>query len=344
MTREEHAENLEDQVNVLAAAVRVLLARDPVSLVLLERTLNGADPPVGGTGALCVLTRLLQAAKQTQVPEPSIIRLSAERRDEGIIAYRSPEWPGGEVLAMNRLTFIEKRRSNVSYFPNTAVYFLYTDRVAGDAANELYIGESTNVERRLGQHQEGKDFWTHVVVASHHDLNSTQCKAVERELIAAVTSANSYRLANGVEKSSSETLTPLDEQMKTAFLSGLSQILSIARFQFLTGSAEQLFELRDQNEPEFRVRLVDAPTRRVVVLAGSKLRAPGGVPHQSILDANAQATGRLRDEEWIFERDQEVIIGATDIKLFGVLLFRLKGISGKSLSAALIQRASAPSA
>lgn len=78
----------------------------------------------------------------------------------------------------------------------TGVYLLLGPNAA--EGQQIYVGESSSVIRRVQQHDSGKDWWETIVLFTSKDLNLTTAHArwLEAMLWQAITDSNRFRLDN----------------------------------------------------------------------------------------------------------------------------------------------------
>lgn len=315
-------------------ALLVLLARDRPSLRFLESALDH-DPVLRENHQMRQnIEQLVKEAKNLKAPHPKVLNAEISRDPKGITKITSPDWPGGTVLAMERNTF-ELCRKDSSTFPETAVYFLHTDRVTEEKPSELYIGESKNVNLRITQHQGSKDFWTHVVIATHRDLTKSHAKTVEAELIDRAMRANRYRVVNGND-GQPETLCDHDEKIVLSFIAGLTGMLELARYDFLIPSDTGLFEyqqkIRGERALRFKVRLINAAAREVLILIGSQIWESRNATPKEVVEAKLEGAGELRDDVWVFTKEVPLTLQGPLYRILGKSFHSFKSQNGVPLS------------
>lgn len=98
------------------------------------------------------------------------------------------------------------------------VYFLFGEDEA-TAEPKIYIGQSGNVGKRLGEHNEKKDFWNRalVVVSLTNSLTQTHALFLEWNSIKQATEAGRFDLENGKAGSKPHTPAPLEADCMEIF-------------------------------------------------------------------------------------------------------------------------------
>ncbi|WP_262021646.1 GIY-YIG nuclease family protein [Vibrio quintilis] len=102
----------------------------------------------------------------------------------------------GLALACPRTRFSELVDWPESQRPG--VYFLL-EKASGEEGNQVYIGESENILKRLASHDRDREFWNEVIIFTSKDENLTKShiKYLEARLIELTQSAARYTLENG---------------------------------------------------------------------------------------------------------------------------------------------------
>ncbi|RXZ42207.1 GIY-YIG nuclease family protein [Crenobacter cavernae] len=239
----------------------------------------------------------------------------------GIVAAEIMNWTGHVIAApRSRLADLLRRPE----LARTGVYFLTGDDPDNVGRTRVYIGESDNAGKRLGQHNRGedaggKDFWDRVVVVTSKDANLTKSHAryLESRLIAIAGEAGRAGLVNGTAPEYGY-LPEADIADMEFFIEQVRIVLPVLGLDLLRERprvaaapanpvASPLFELKS---PKHRLA---ATAREVdgefVVLAGSGARrAWGGSAHayralrQQLLDAGTLVAHD--DERLEFSEDQ----------------------------------------
>jgi predicted GIY-YIG superfamily endonuclease len=103
------------------------------------------------------------------------------------------------------------------------VYFLLGEDDEGNSS--LYIGQTSELKKRLVQHDKNKEFWSRAVVVVSLTNNITQTHAVYLEWLAIsrANKAQRYKLENSTSGSKPHTPAPMEEDCK--LYHGLIEIL-----------------------------------------------------------------------------------------------------------------------
>jgi len=217
----------------------------------------------------------------------------------GLLTAEIMNWTGHALTGpRTKLTELVQRPE----CSRTGIYFL----VGPDPDNAMrplvYIGETSDVAKRLKQHnrpesQGGKDFWERVCLITSKDQNLTKAhvKYLESQLISIASQSGRCGLVNGTAHE--YTVLPESDQADMAFfIEQIRIILPVLGFDFLREPAATRQTLSSQNDAMFVMELpkygVKAQAREIdgsfVVLKGSEAR-----PKWS---AKANGYGNLYDQ------------------------------------------------
>lgn len=318
----------------LLYAIRVLLANHRPSLLALQAAIEGTskqDAPMKKETEK-VLKQLIKESKESMSPAIDIRCAEISQETEGVWTIKSPSWPGGRLMWMNRNAFNHFRKHNAGLFSKVGIYFLWSNHFEREEKGSLYIGETKRVKDRLDQHR-SKDFWTHVAIVSADDLTKSHAVTAEAKFIAQAKNANRYALKNEND-GQEEPLPPRDTALVENVVSAASALLRLANFDFLELSLTGVFEYRSNSMGRtylFRVRLVDAQAKLVTILAGSQLSAGDDVPKE-VQKAGLTDKGKLQEKCWVFAEDVSVTLnGALGNVLGHISATSLKSENGVSL-------------
>lgn len=101
----------------------------------------------------------------------------------------------GQAIAVPR--FHVKDLTGWEETKRPGVYFLFgSDSETGSSL--VYIGEAEHIQKRLGQHISGKDFWNEAICFTNKDENLTKAhvKYLEARLVEITLESKRYRLSN----------------------------------------------------------------------------------------------------------------------------------------------------
>jgi hypothetical protein len=200
----------------------------------------------------------------------------------------------GQAIACPRIRIAELAEWSEVVRPG--VYFLLQDGLGIDRG-QVYIGESENVRKRLGEQVKDQEFWTEAISFTNKDDNLTKAhvRYLESRLITLAKSANRYDIVNG----NSGTIMPLlpraDKAAMEEFIVNLRVVLSLLGHRLL--------------EP-LLVSVTDTST-------GGQAIIPGSSPNElastllSFSTAGLNAYGYMTDEGFTLLKDSQVKIEYT---------------------------------
>ncbi|MCE0495934.1 GIY-YIG nuclease family protein [Vibrio salinus] len=199
----------------------------------------------------------------------------------------------GLALACPRVRF-----SEISDWPESqrpGVYFLL-EKPSGEEGNQVYIGESENVLKRLASHDRDRDFWNEVIIFTSKDENLTKAhiKYLEARLIELTQSADRYTLENG-NNATKSSLPRADMSDMEGYIDFIKLVLGSLGHKLLEPVAKAVVDTHTeaesvaQYELSFEVSKMMAKGRMVdegfLLLKGSQVVAkssqsmPGKVQH-----------------------------------------------------------------
>ncbi len=131
----------------------------------------------------------------------------------------------GQAVACPRIRIVELAQWEEVARPG--VYFLLQGGLGVDRG-QVYIGESENVRKRLGEQVNAQDFWTEAIAFTNKDANLTKAhvRYLESRLIALAKEANRYDVLNGNNGTSDPLLPRPDKAAMEEFLINLRVVLS----------------------------------------------------------------------------------------------------------------------
>lgn len=163
-----------------------------------------------------------------------------------------------------------------------AVYFLFGDGEMS-AKPQVYIGQTTDLKKRLVKHQKEKDFWQRAVVmlSRAESLTTTHSLYLERLCIQRAKEANRFVVENDTNGNKLNTTKPMEAECEELFETG-ETLMSTLGFQ--------LFE-----KP---TKLVDAANLYFCTASGTDARAqytPEGMAVLKGSKARGQVTDSFKD-------------------------------------------------
>jgi hypothetical protein len=119
-----------------------------------------------------------------------------------------------------------------------AVYFLFGD-AEESAKPQVYIGQTTDLKKRLVKHQKEKDFWQRaVVMLSRADsLTTTHSQYLERLCIQRAKEADRYVVENDTNGNKLNTTKPMEAECEELFETG-ETLMSTLGFQLFEKPAK----------------------------------------------------------------------------------------------------------
>ncbi|MEI8631580.1 GIY-YIG nuclease family protein [Vibrio sp. PP-XX7] len=141
----------------------------------------------------------------------------------------------GQALACSRARFSELSEWAESQRPG--VYFLL-EKSSGEEGNQVYIGESENVLKRLASHDRDRDFWNEVIIFTSKDENLTKAhiKYLEARLIELTQSADRYVLDNS-NNATKSSLPRADMATMEEFIDSIKLVLGSLGHKLLEPAA-----------------------------------------------------------------------------------------------------------
>jgi hypothetical protein len=151
----------------------------------------------------------------------------------GLITAEIMNWTGHVLVGpRSRIGEVVQREET----GRTGVYFLIGDDPAMPSKSLVYIGESDNVGKRIGQHNkdETKDYWTRLCLVTSKDQNLTKAhvRYLESRLIAIARAADRANVANGTAPDYGY-LPESDIADMEFFLNQIGIVLPVLGFDFL---------------------------------------------------------------------------------------------------------------
>lgn len=121
-----------------------------------------------------------------------------------------------------------------------AVYFLFGD--AGESAKpQAYIGQTTDLKKRLVKHQKEKDFWQRAVVmlSRAESLTTTHSLYLERLCIQRAKEADRYVIENDTNGNKLNTTRPMEAECEELLETG-ETLMSTLGFQLFEKPAKSV--------------------------------------------------------------------------------------------------------
>ena len=113
---------------------------------------------------------------------------------EGLRIVEKSNWTGQGLVFPRALLPEVRQRPELN---RTGVYVLWGPSESGQLP-KVYVGQSDDVKKRLGDHVRNKDYWTHaaVFISKDQNLNMAHVKYLESRLATLATTANRCDLDN----------------------------------------------------------------------------------------------------------------------------------------------------
>ncbi len=260
----------------------------------------------------------------------------AETNYPGITKITAEGWDG-QVLRMSYATCCKWIASSAQ-LQQAGVYMLYADHFDRIThGNQLYVGQSGAIEKRLGQHDGKKDFWTAVMVFSSAGdwMNVAYTVNIERQFINWAKYANRYDLDNG-NGGRVEHLGQEDQARLQSFLAGVPLVLRLAGIDVFEPNMDGTFSFTFDKKVTSHLKITTgSPAPAVTIVAGSRI---SGLNQAKV--SQASLNGVTYDPEkqiHTFHESVDVTLEGPDImrKLFDHPVSSWKSRSGISLMATL---------
>jgi Domain of unknown function (DUF4357) len=151
----------------------------------------------------------------------------------GILTSEIGNWTGKVIVApRTQLPELSKREES----KRIGVYFLIGEDPEEAAMNKVYVGKSTNIFKRLQQHEkdENKDFWTKTVliISKDENLHTAHIEYLEGRLIEIIKASGRAKLENGTLPVN-DILPESQISDMEFFLSQLQLMLPVLSFDFV---------------------------------------------------------------------------------------------------------------
>lgn len=191
-----------------------------------------------------------------------------------------------------------------------AVYFLFGDREEA-AKPQVYIGQTTDLKKRLVKHQKEKDFWQRAVVmlSRAESLTTTHSLYLERLCIQRAKEAGRFSVENDTNGNKLNTTRPLEAECEELFETGetLMSTLGFQLFEKPTKAADAT------NLYSCTVSGTDARAQYtaegMAVLKGSKAR---GQVTDSFKDKGFDVLRKKLEAEGVLKRSGEHLVFTQD--------------------------------
>lgn len=192
-----------------------------------------------------------------------------------VIKITSPSWDG-VILKMPRDKYDEWKKSG-EQFKTASIYALYAghfDRVT--YGNDLYIGQSGDIQQRMDQHCAEKKFWSIVLIFSSHEdwMNIAHTKNIECTFIEMARTANRFNIANG--NNGACTHLGIDDQAKIReYVKPITQILKMIGVDIFEPNTDgvYIYEKKYASYGTLKsvIRILDPQSKTIEILSGSEL-------------------------------------------------------------------------
>ena len=267
---------------------------------------------------------------------PKSIRLFlAEGDPNGLIVATIPNWSGSVVLGRNADLATLQSRLEAN---RAGAYILFGDDPGGVFEKQAYIGQTSLLKRRLGEHAETKDWWDVAAIISTSDTNFStahferlEFKLFERAKISASVSLEFGRQPG----SNAGRLGEADEAAVDSFLEDLEMVLPTLGIDILRPPPRKVVadiaQVPDANvSPKFSlvnkgVSLAEAMLidGEFVVLEGARaLKEPGHATNQYAKHRQKLILQKKLVEEGEYYRLREDVAFSSPSKAAAVLLDR----------------------
>lgn len=171
--------------------------------------------------------------------------------------------------------FTKEKIGDVEKLPsseNYAVYFLFNNSEVDE--NRIYVGQSMNGIKRIGDHVRNKEFWTFCVmfVTDNNSFDKLAIDYLEYEFIKKF-KKSSYVLTNKDLRNQEPNVSVYDRPMLTAFIEQIEFLLSAEGITIreLLGNAERLKYFLPANKYNAKLFVKDG---KFILEKGSELKRP----------------------------------------------------------------------
>ena len=194
----------------------------------------------------------------------------------------------GQAVACPRI-----RISELAQWPEVdrpGVYFLLQGGLGADK-DQVYVGESENIRKRLAQQVQERDFWTEAIAFTNKDDNLTKAhvRYLESRLIALAKTANRYEVLNGNNGTLEPMLPRADKAAMESFLDNLRVVLSSLGHRLLEPVATGTNLNAAATESVGTVPIISPLATTLLHFATAGIKASGYVTDEGFtLSANSQ--------------------------------------------------------